>query len=458
MINRERDQPAGRVCVIGAGPCGLAALKNMRMAGIHDVVCYDEGSAIGGNWVFDERPDRRSVYEVAHLISSKMLSEFDDFPFPKDYPDFPSHRQMRSYFESYARHFGLLPMIRLQTRVVRAALLADGRWAVDVEGPGGACRQIFDYLVVCSGHHREPLVPDYPGHFSGDVFHSSDYKRPEIFKNQRVLVVGGGNSACDIAVDVARVAKKCCISMRRGYNIMPKLMFGRPSDVLHARLRRYMGRFRSLLQFVTGVAIRAYVGPLEKYGLQPPKGGALEMHPTLNSDILMALRNGDVLPRVGIESFNGRDVSFSDGLIESFDSVIWATGYLIRFSFLDSSVVDWDSTDRLPLYLMMMHRHIQNIFFIGLFQPIGCIWRLADHQARIAALQIKGLLARPDDINERIEKSIHRPHWHFDSSPRHAIEVDYHDFRTELLREIDRVGRASRNRLAQMPVESGARP
>jgi hypothetical protein len=84
----------------------------------------------------------------------------------------------------------------------------------------------------------------------------------------------------------------------------------------------------------------------------------------------------------------------------------------------------------------MAHREIPNIFFIGLFQPLGCIWRLADYQARIAARYILWTLPRPADIAWRIEREMSSPHWRFDPSPRHAIEVDYHDFRRDLLAEL----------------------
>src|SRR5689334_8806896 len=121
---------SARVCVIGAGPCGLTTIKNLLAADIDDVTCYEEASAIGGNWVYDDDPDRRSVYRATRLISSKRLSEFEDFPMPADYPDFPSCRQMLDYFKSYAERFGVLAKIRLGTRVESAKRLADGRWSV----------------------------------------------------------------------------------------------------------------------------------------------------------------------------------------------------------------------------------------------------------------------------------------------------------------------------------------
>ena len=412
-------------------------MKNLVAEGLVNTVCYDDGEAIGGNWVFTDNPGRVSVYESTHIISSKSYSDFEDFPMPVDYPDFPSHRQMLAYFQDYAAHFKLAPFIELRTRVERAIRRDDGRWSLRVSGPAGPRDEVFDHLLICTGHHREPYIPDYPGKFTGQVLHSRDFKRADPFRDQRVLVVGAGNSACDIAVDVARVAARSCLSMRRGQYLIPKIVFGRPIDVLFARAKRKLPRF--LLQPILGALLRLSVGPYAKYGLQQPESGPLEMHPTLNSNILNALRHGTVTPRVGIERFDGNAVHFRDGTIETFDVLIYGTGFRISFPFLDKALVDWDPVRPPPLYLKMMHRAVPNLYFIGLFQPIGCIWRLADHQARIAALQIAGRLERPADIAARVDHEIKAPHWHFDVTPRHAVEVDYHDFRRELLAEFEGV-------------------
>src|SRR5262249_728946 len=106
------------------------------------------------------------------------------------------------------------------------------------------------------------------------------------------------------------------------------------------------------------------------------------------------------------------------------------------FPFLPDRVAGWNSADPPPLYRKMMHPTIANIFFIGLFQPIGCIWRLADYQARIAALQISGRLRRPLDIDRHIRRAVINPPHRYDPAPQHGIEVDYHAFRRELLREL----------------------
>jgi hypothetical protein len=150
------------------------------------------------------------------------------------------------------------------------------------------------------------------------------------------------------------------------------------------------------------------------------------------------LTDGKVLPRVGIERLDGATVHFRDGSAEAFDTIIWATGFRTTVPFLDSSVIDWGTAAAPPLYLKMMHRRLPNLFFIGFFQPFGCIWRLADHQARIAALQIVGQLERPSDIERRIDAETRGRERNFDPSPRHATEVMYYDFRRELFAELER--------------------
>ena len=379
-----------------------------------------------------------SVYEATHIISSKALSEFEDFPMPSDYPDFPSHRQVLAYFESYAEHFGLRPYIKLKTRVIQASLAADGKWLVQVEGPDGPVEERFDYIMVAAGHHREPSVPSYPGRFTGQSLHSCAYRRADPFRGKEVLVVGAGNSACDIAVDISRVAHRTCISMRRPSYIAPKLIWGYPIDVFCTSFR-FLPKpiVPALLRFL----LRVHIGPYERYGLQAPTGNALSMHPTLNTGILEALRHGRVLPRIGIDRFGGENVHFNDGQSERFDAIVFATGFRTSFPFLPASVIDWDTERRPPLYLKMMHRSLPSIFFIGLFQPLGCIWTLADYQARIAVAQITGKLKRPHDLETRIAHEISSTHWQFDDAPRHAIEVDFHDFRHELLSELARSNR-----------------
>lgn len=397
-----------RICVIGAGPCGLTAVKNLLQAGFHDIICYEENDGIGGNWAFTDDPERASVHERTRIISSRRLSAFEDFPMPEGYPQFPSHRQMLAYFTGYARTFRIEPHIRLRSHVSCCELGQDRRWTVRVRANGETRTEHFDAVLVCTGHHREPFVPEFPGTFTGTILHSSSYKRPDPYRGRRVLVVGAGNSAADIAADVAPVAERAALSMREGAHFVPRLVFGMPVDVVYSFWRGKLPR--RLLRPALRLWLRLAVGRWEDYGLQRPAGAPLSKPPTVNSGVLDALRHGRLVARRGIDRFDGRTVHFAGGVREEFDVIIMATGFRPGVAFLPKRFTA-------PLYLRMMYPAAPGLFFIGRFQPVGCIWRLADLQARVAALHLRGALPRPPDLDTRV---------------RHPIEVDYHAFRREL--------------------------
>jgi cation diffusion facilitator CzcD-associated flavoprotein CzcO len=431
-----------RICVIGAGPCGLTALKNLVQAGCRNVHCYEESGRIGGNWAFTDDPHRAGVHDSTHTVSSRRMSSFDDFPMPDDYPDFPSHRQMLAYFTAYARAFRLEPHIRLGSHVERCELDHAGRWTVRVTANGETRTELFDGLLVCSCHHRQPLVPEYPGSFAGEIIHSSAYRRPDPFRGTRVLVVGAGNSAADIAVDVAPLATRAAISVREATHVIPKLMFGKPADIVYTFWRGKVPM--PLLRAALKLWLRLTIGRWEDYGLRTPAHAPLRKPPALNSALLEALRHGRLAARGGIERYAGQTVHFTDGAHEEFDAIIMATGFRTDFPFLSEQITQWDGTGAPRLYLKMMHPTIPSLFFIGLFQPLGCIWRLADYQSRIAALQLSGRSRRPRDIDTRIHHEVAHPRHHVDHSPRRAIEVDYHTFRRKLLNELRRNSSSAR--------------
>ena len=154
------------VCVIGAGPSGITAAKNLLDEGLQ-VTVYDAGKEVGGNWVFNENEGHSSVFETTHIISSRTLSEYEDYHMPSDYPDYPSHKHLAAYFQDYARHFNLYPHIQFQTLVKRCERMPDGKWEITYEKEGKESKTIFDALVVCNGHHWNPRMPQYPGQFDG---------------------------------------------------------------------------------------------------------------------------------------------------------------------------------------------------------------------------------------------------------------------------------------------------
>ena len=132
----------------------------------------------------------------------------------------------------------------------------------------------------------------------------------------------------------------------------------------------------------------------------------------------------------------GITIHFTDGTKEDFDVIIAATGYRITFPFFDKAFINWEDSNYVPLWRRMFHPGVPNLYFIGLFQPLGCIWPLADYQALLACLELKGQYQRPGDLPAEIERERRNPHFRFVESPRHSTEVDYADFRAELFAEL----------------------
>jgi thioredoxin reductase len=420
-----------KVCVIGAGPSGITAAKNLKDEGM-EVVVYDLGTEVGGNWVFTEEIGHSSVFETTHIISSKTLSEYADFPMPASYPDYPSHRHLAAYFQDYAKNFNLYSLIRFRTLVKKCERLSDGKWEVTVEQDGVTSADLFDAIAVCNGHHWQPRMPEYTGGFDGEFIHSHEVKRFSRFAGKRVLVIGGGNSACDVAVESSRVAAAVDMSWRRGYWIAPKFMMGKPADVFSTKIH-WLPRF--LWQKLSALSLYFRNGKNSDYGLPEPEGPLGSHHPTINEDLFFTIRHGKIKPRADIASLHGHEVHFKDGSKGNYDIIVACTGYVIAHPFFDKTLIDY-SEGEVPLWLRMMHPEITNIYFIGLFQPLGCIWPGSELQSKIMARELAGKWKRPTDIVKRINEELKHPDFRQINTPRHTITVDYHRFRKRLLAQL----------------------
>lgn len=422
------------VCVIGAGPSGITALKNLIDQGL-DAVCYDFNTDVGGNWIYNENVSHSSVFETTHIISSKTLSQYEDFTFDefeKGLPDYPSHDQLRRYFQAYAAKFNLYPHIKFQTLVVSCALNESNQWIVQTSKDGQLTTEVFSHLVVCNGHHWKPRMPHYPGNFTGKLMHSHEFKNSSPFKGQRILVIGGGNSACDVAVETSRVSAKTTISWRRGYRIVPKFLFGKPSDVVASRMAFLPTRLKF---FFSELTVKIFSGSNKNYGLQEPEHAITGTHPTINEELLYKVRHGKVFPKGDIDRFDGQQVIFKDGSVEEFDTIIACTGYILAHPFFKEDFLNYSEGD-VPLYLKMLHEKYDNLFFVGMFQPLGCIWPAAELQSKIAARAIKGMWKRPENIVDLCHREVTHPHLNQIKTPRHTITVDFHLFTNELKKHL----------------------
>jgi cation diffusion facilitator CzcD-associated flavoprotein CzcO len=409
---------ADRYCIIGAGPAGLAAGVAFQKFNIpFDIV--DQGHDVGGMW--DISRTETPVYCSAHFISSKTLSAFDDFPMPTSYPNYPHHKQILAYIKSYAAAFDLYPHIAFETYVEQVGPIDAGRtWQVRLDN---GYTKIYKGVVVANGRTWYPKLPDYQGRFAGEAYHSFSYTSPEVFKGKRALIVGGGNSGCDIACDAARTADTTFISLRRGYYFIPKYIFGVPADLFAHRGPVLPGWLEQpVFQFLLN---KLLVGNLERFGLPQPDHNVLESHPILNTEIIHYLGHGDIVVKPDIEALGPNSVRFEDGTEEEIDLIIYATGYRQIFPFMADQVLD--AQNGLPdLYLNIFHRSYDNLFFVGLFETDTAAYPILSKQTNLVAHFIRAQQQNPERFAElQALKKVEYPHI---NAGRNYLDTSRHTF------------------------------
>ncbi|HYO25543.1 MAG TPA: NAD(P)-binding domain-containing protein [Lacipirellulaceae bacterium] len=506
---------ADKFCIIGAGSSGLAAAKNFLAAGI-PFDCLERQDDVGGNWHYGSPAS--SVYASTHLISSKRLTEYTDFPMPEEWPEYPSHELALEYFRSYARRFGLYERIEFGTGVEQVEFVDRAQQHLAAEGPrhvargvspwneveavtrspGGATSSLdgvhdvapagassensakdqglaplatrlgpsgagkwrvtltsgevryYRGVVIANGHNWDPRWPEYPGTFAGEVVHSRQYKTPELLRGRRVLVVGGGNSGCDLAVEAAIHAKRALWSTRRAYPILPKFFRGRPIDqcgeiALWLRAPLWARR-------LAGAAVSHLVlGPAWRTGVPRPDHKLFESHPIINSQIHHHVGHGNLELRPDIQQLDGSWVRFVDGREEEVDLIIYATGYRITFPFIADEdrepLLNWhDGAPR--LFLHVFHPVRDDLFCAGLIQPASGQWGLVDLQMQLVARYVTARdagatgAARFDAMKAREAPDLGNGVKYL-GTPRHAVEVEYYSYRKRLRKLIATMDRGT---------------
>lgn len=372
-----------KVGIVGTGVAGLAAARLLSAAG-YQCQLFEKGDKVGGVWTVG--------YHTFGLQTRYSLYEIPDFPMPDHYPDIPSGEQLQAYFESYAKHFGLLEKIQFGVAITKLEETENNTWLLHYKNlkTGESDRQAFDFIVVATGLYSNPFLPDIPrqNKFRGTILHSSEYMDPDVIKGNETVVVGFGKSALDIATDATNYAKQVTLLFRESH-------WPIPVDVLNLIDVRRIFFNRLVLGFLPLYQRPGkYAQMLHRYGSWAVKGfwrfvelllriqyplvstETLPNDPVekdiFNHDFLPRtetyplLRNGKIRGKKGtIREFYEKGIVLDNGDRIECDSVILGTGWQQNFDFLPDKFKDSVNEDGVYLYRHVLHPDLNNLAFIG---------------------------------------------------------------------------------------------
>ncbi|XP_066479071.1 putative dimethylaniline monooxygenase [N-oxide-forming] 6 [Tiliqua scincoides] len=441
---------ARRVAIVGAGVSGLASIKCCLEEGL-EPTCFERSDGIGGLWQFTDTAEegRASIYHSVFTNSCKEMMCYPDFPFPEDFPNYLHNSKLQEYILMFAKHFDLVKYIKFKTLVINIKknpnFSVTGQWDIVTEKDGKEELHVFDAVMICSGHHVYPNLPvnNFPGleKFQGSFIHSREYKGPERFKGKKVLVIGLGNSGCDIAVELSNKATQVCISSRSGSWIMSRVWDdGYPWDML------IVTRFEAFLNSIlpTAIADWLYVKRMNKwfkhenYGLIP-LNRTLRKEPVFNDELPSCITCGTVVVKPNVKEFTENSAIFQDGtVLEGLDYVIFATGYSFAYPFMDDQSIIKSRNNEVTLYKSILPPRLEKptMAVVGLVQSLGAAIPTVDLQARWAIRVFKGLCKLPtertmlDDIDEKMGKKLK---WFGQAD---TIQTDYITYMDELASNI----------------------
>ncbi|KAM5237494.1 flavin-containing monooxygenase 5-like [Ctenodactylus gundi] len=443
------DIKVKKIAVIGAGICGLGAIKCCLDEGL-EPLCFEKSNDIGGLWRYEETPEcgRPGIYRSLTSNTSKEMMAFSDYPFPDHFPNYLHNTKVMQYLRMYAKHFGLMEHIQFQSKVCsvrkRPEFSSSGQWDVVVETDGQQNTYVFDGVMVCSGHYTEKHLPlqDFAGieKFRGRYLHSWEYKHPDSFVGKRVVVVGIGNSGADVAGEIGRVAEQVFLSTRRGawtwFRVWDN---GNPVDTtLFTRYNRTLNKFtpKFLINRWMENKLNAKFNHAN-YGLQP-KHRFLNYQSTFGDDLPNHIITGRVLVKPNVKEFSATSAIFEDGTEEDIDAVVFSTGYSLSFPFLDDDSAILDSQHSMFKFVFPPQLEKPTLAFIGILHPVGAIIPTSEIQSRWAVSVFKGLKKLPSesDMMASIARRRKKTAKEFAGSSRFLCRVNYIDYMDEIASEL----------------------
>ncbi|KEH42432.1 putative indole-3-pyruvate monooxygenase [Medicago truncatula] len=331
LVDNEEDAVSHRCIwvngpiIVGAGPSGLATAACLKQQGVPFMV-LERSNCIASLW-------QKRTYDRLKLHLPKQFCQLPNFPFPQEFPEYPTKKQFINYLESYAKHFEINPRFN---ECVQSAKYdeTNGLWRVETVSNGNEVEYICRSLVVATGENAECVVPyieGLGGEFKGEIIHACDYKSGESFRGKKVLVVGCGNSGMELSLDLCNHNASPSIVLRSSVHVLPREVFGKSTFGLAVMMMKWLPVW--IVDKILLILAWLVFGNIEKYGLKRPLEGPLELKntkgktPVLDIGTLEKIRSGHIKVVPGIKRFTNGYVELVNGEKNQVDAVVLATGY-----------------------------------------------------------------------------------------------------------------------------------
>ncbi len=438
-LNKGEHDRKRRIAVIGAGPAGLVTAKTLVASGA-SVSIFEQGSAVGGTWLGADHNGRNFIYKNLHINTSKRLTAFEGYPFPKDTQVVPDHRDMARYLQSYAEHFGLIDKVRFGCAVTDVAPAGQGTtdgWIVRVDGRP---EEVFDAVVVAIGPFNRPFHSSDLAAFQGTYIHSADYRDPVSYAGKKVCIVGAGNSAVDIGSDVCRTAERVVMVARSPVFVTPHLVRGVSFNDISRALQKPFIPSKLRRALLRGL-VRIIHGKMTDCGFRPLTH---KVHATISSTVVQDILFRRIEVKNGIGSIDGRKITFTDGVSDEFDVLFAATGFVTEFPFLSPSIVSTEG--RLRLFNRIVPPGQDGLYFVGMINIDTPVNFACEQQAKWVAGIEMGRAKLPP-MNEMHDAIARKDDWvrrEYGSAARHSLQEESVIYYRELKRSLrDALNRAA---------------
>ena len=367
---------SARVIVIGAGPGGLAAAASLQQQGVPCTV-LERASSVGAAW--------QGRYDSLRLHTVRWLSGLPGAPIPRRYGRWVARDDLVAYLHDYAERNGLKPELGVEVMRIDRDSEGDG-WRVETSEGARAARAV----VVATGYSRTPYLPDWPGRdaFPGSMVHSADYREPSSYVGKAVLVVGAGNSAAEIAVDLVGAGAQVELSVRTPPNIVRRDTLGVPSQLLGIALKRAP---EGVMNSLSRLMRRLSVPDLSDHGLPAPPGNGFTQFlrtqtvPILDHGFVRLVRSGAISVVPAVEGFDGAAVCLADGSLRRPDSVIAATGYRPDLEPMVGHLDVLDDRGVPRVHGAKTLPHAPDLYFVGIEVQLAGLIREIAREARAVA-------------------------------------------------------------------------